>query len=81
MNTFLRGLKNKEVINVTSGKRVGFVTDVELDMTDARLVSLVVAAEGGSIFSKPRPTYVPWTCIQHVGEDLIIVKLKDIVES
>lgn len=76
MDCFLTDLKNKEVINISSGKRLGFVCDLELDITDARLISLVLPGEGG-LFSKAPVIRIPWTCIEHVGEDLIIVKMKD----
>lgn len=78
---YLTELKNKEVINVLNGKRLGFVCDVELDTVDARLLSIIVEADGVGIFSKPQTSVIPWTCIQHIGEDLIIVRLKDIIKN
>jgi YlmC/YmxH family sporulation protein len=78
---YLTELKNKEVINVISGKRLGFVCDVELDTVDARLLSIIVQSEGGGLFSKPQTSIIPWTCIQHIGEDLIIVRLKDVIKN
>ena len=69
-------LKNKEVINVTSGKRLGYVCDIELDTCDARLLALIIPGEGG-LFTKAPCIKIPWACIEHIGEDLIIVKMKD----
>lgn len=76
MDLFLTDLKNKEVINIHNGKRLGYVCDVELDIKDARLLSIILPGEGGGIFSKSEPISIPWTCIQHIGEDLIIVNMK-----
>lgn len=76
MDCFLTELKNKEVINITSGKRLGYVSDIELDICDARLVSIIIPGEGG-LFSKSPSIKIPWACIEHIGEDLIIVKMKD----
>ncbi|MBE6582610.1 MAG: YlmC/YmxH family sporulation protein [Ruminococcaceae bacterium] len=76
MDCFLTELKNKEVINITSGKRLGYVSDIELDICDARLVSIIIPGEGG-LFSKAPCIKIPWACIEHIGEDLIIVKMKD----
>ena len=76
MDCFLTELKNKEVINVSSGKRLGYVTDIELDTCDARLLALIIPGEGG-LFSKAPNIKIPWACIEHIGEDLIIVKMKD----
>ena len=76
MDCFLTELKNKEVINITSGKRLGYVSDIELDICDARLVSIIIPGESG-LFSKAPSIKIPWACIEHIGEDLIIVKMKD----
>ncbi len=76
MDCFLTELKNKEVINITSGKRLGYVSDIELDICDARLLALIIPGEGG-LFSKSPSIKIPWACIEHIGEDLIIVKMKD----
>ena len=76
MDCFLTELKNKEVINVSSGKRLGYVSDIELDTCDARLLALIIPGEGG-IFTKSPCIKIPWACIEHIGEDLIIVKMKD----
>ena len=35
-------LRNKEVINAKSGCRIGFVSDVEINTCDGRLVSIIV---------------------------------------
>ena len=76
MDCFLTELKNKEVINVSSGKRLGYVSDIELDTCDARLLALIIPGEGG-LFSKAPSIKIPWACIEHIGEDLIIVKMKE----
>ncbi len=76
MDCFLTELKNKEVINITSGRRLGYVCDVELDICDARLVSIIIPGEGG-LFNKQPSIKIPWACIEHIGEDLIIVKMKE----
>ncbi len=70
-------LKNKEVINISSGTRLGFVCDIEVDINDARLVAIIVSGEGG-LFTKGKSVHVPWACIQHIGEDLILVNMKNL---
>ncbi len=76
MDCCLNDLRNKEVINVYSGKRLGYVSDVELDTRDARLLSILVPGEGG-LFSRAPALRIPWACIEHIGEDLIIVNIKE----
>ena len=76
MDCCLTELRNKEVINIYSGKRLGFVSDVELDVKDARLLSILVPGEG-NLFGRGPSLRIPWACIEHIGEDLIIVNIKD----
>lgn len=79
MDTFLSDIKNKEVINVANGKRLGYVCDVELDTLDARLLSIMIPGESSGIFGRAQPISIPWACIEHIGEDLIIVNVKDLL--
>ena len=81
MDLFLTELKNKEVINIHNGKRLGYVLDVELDIVDARLLSIILPGESSGIFSKSEPISIPWACIEHIGEDLIIVNVKDVIKK
>ncbi len=79
MDCVFTDLRNKEVVNRYSGKRLGYVTDVELDTRDARLLAILVPGEGG-LFRRSPALRIPWACIEHIGEDLIIVNLKDLIE-
>jgi YlmC/YmxH family sporulation protein len=78
MGCRLNDLRSKEVINITNGKRMGFVSDIELDTEDARILSVIVPAESCGLFSKRGSLRIPWACIEHIGDDLIIVRVKDI---
>ena len=80
MDCCINSLRNKEVINVLNGKRLGYVSDIEVDINDARLLAIIVPGESG-IFSRAPDIKIPWTCIQHIGEDLILVNMKNQVEK
>jgi len=76
MDCVFTDLRNKEVINLHSGRRLGYVTDVELDVSDARLLSILVPGES-SLFRRAPALRIPWACIRHIGDDLILVDVKD----
>ena len=42
MNCRIADMRNKEVINVKDGTRVGMVGDVEIDTVSAKVLSLVI---------------------------------------
>lgn len=66
--------RDKEVISVCDGRRLGFVAEIEFDVCDGRIVAIVVQGEGG-LFGPRRGSEVtvPWDCIQKIGEDIILV--------
>lgn len=71
----LQDLRNKEVIDISDGKRLGFVCDCELDICTGRLVALIVPHSGGmfSWMGRNEDFVIPWANIKKIGEDIIIV--------
>lgn len=70
-------LKNKEVINLCDGTRLGFVTDVELDLDCGRAVALIVP-ECTKLFDFGKGGFVRilWCDIERIGDDVILVRAK-----
>ena len=72
-------LRDKEVINLCNGKRMGYVCDVEFDSECGKICALLLPARlfsGG--LKKCAPTRIPWSCIDRIGKDLILVKFETI---
>jgi YlmC/YmxH family sporulation protein len=67
--------RQKEVINICDGKRLGFVCDVDIDMNTGRLNSIIVPANGKifGIFGNKEDYVIPWDRIRTIGEDIILV--------
>ncbi len=66
--------RNKEVINVCDGRRLGYVTEIEFDVCDGHLTAIVVCTEDGFLgVRKGSRLVVPWDKIQKIGEDIILV--------
>ncbi|MBQ3054380.1 MAG: YlmC/YmxH family sporulation protein [Clostridia bacterium] len=70
--------KNKEVINIRNGKRMGYVCDVEIDVNEGILRSIVVPAPGRWIpwGSAPKDIVITWDEIKIIGEDVILVDIE-----
>ncbi len=76
--TTLDALKNKEVINICDGKRLGFVCDGQLDLSCGRMISIIVPGECNFLgFSRGDNILIPWECIERIGDDIIIVKVPE----
>ena len=71
--------RQKEVINISDGKRLGFVSDVEINLEDGKIEAIVVPG-GGKIFGfigKDSEFVIPWERIRKIGEDIILVDLDE----
>lgn len=72
-------LKQKEVINMSDGKRLGFVSDVEIDLDTGRIDSIIVPSGGRflGLLGKDNEFIIPWERIKKIGEDIILVDLDE----
>ena len=68
-------LGDKEVVNICDGRRLGCVTDVEVDIRDGRLLAIVID-NGLRLFGprKDRCIVIGWESIERIGDDIILVK-------
>ena len=70
--------KYKEVINLSDGERLGFVYDMEIDISTGLITKLIVPGKTKpSIFSKAQGVKIPWENISKIGDDIILVNLKN----
>lgn len=69
-------LKVKEVINVLDGRRLGNITDIEIDVETGRLTAIVVPGPGKflGLFGRNDDVIIPWEKINKIGFDVILVE-------
>ncbi|MEW9122315.1 MAG: YlmC/YmxH family sporulation protein [Thermotaleaceae bacterium] len=74
-------LREKEIVNITDGRRLGFVTDIEVNLEKGRLEALIVPGPGKflGIFGKDNDFIITWHEIKKIGVDVILVELKDVI--
>lgn len=70
--------RDKEVISVTDGRRLGFVAEIEFDVCDGRITAIVVRDDCGLFGRKGEDILIPWDKIQKIGEDIILVSGVDL---
>ena len=66
--------KHKEVINVSDGRRLGFVQDVNAELGSGIITSIVVPGSS-NFFSSDNSMIIPWSAIKCIGDDVILVEL------
>ena len=70
-------IMDKEIINVKNGKKMGFITDIDIDVNEGKVVSFSTTGEGsGGFFSRGMDVDVIfWNHILKIGCDTIIVNI------
>ena len=76
MESRLTHLKYKEVIDVTSGSRYGYVGDVEVDWGEGKVLSLVLPGKPRlfGLLGREEDVVVPFSAVRRFGEDIILVE-------
>jgi YlmC/YmxH family sporulation protein len=71
--------QSKDVINIVDGKKLGQVSDLELDLRQGRIDSIVVPhqAKFFGFFGGGTDVVIPWKNIVKIGLDVVLVKLDD----
>ena len=69
--------KHKEVINITDGRRLGFVQDVTADFKTGTINEIIVPGNTKifNLFSSKEELTIPWSSIKTIGEDVILVEI------
>ena len=79
MINYFSDLRYKEVIDVHSGLRLGYVCDAEFDDAEGRLISLITPGRAKlfGLLGREDDYVLPWACIVRIGEDIILVDAKE----
>ncbi len=69
--------KHKEVINISDGRRLGFVQDVTANLETGTITSIIVPGNNRlfNIFSSGNEIVIPWEKVKCIGDDLILVEI------
>lgn len=71
-------LREKEIINQVDGSRLGLISDVEIDLEQAKIKAIIMPKPGGimSFFSKSNNIVIEWEDIVRIGREVILVNIK-----
>jgi len=70
-------LRNKEVINVLSGKSLGNICDMVIDLRKNCVIGFIVPGSKSflNLFGSKQDLFIPFCNICKVGEDVILVEI------
>lgn len=71
--------RQKEVINIATGQRIGYISDVDIDMDKGTLNSVIIPGSGKlfGLFGGEKDIVIPWEAIRTIGDDIILVDYND----
>ncbi|MBQ9898336.1 MAG: YlmC/YmxH family sporulation protein [Ruminococcus sp.] len=69
-------LRSREVIDMTTGERLGFIDDVELDIETSSVRALVIYGRPRifGLFGRGDDEIVPCSDIKVIGRDVILIR-------
>ena len=67
----------KEVINISDGCRLGYVSDLEIDTDCGKVLTLIIPGPCRlfGLLGREEDYAVPWQCIRRIGSDIILVDI------
>ncbi|WP_026574806.1 YlmC/YmxH family sporulation protein [Bacillus sp. UNC438CL73TsuS30] len=73
----------KDVVNVSDGKRLGNIGDIEINLSTGRIEAVVISGSGRVLgfFGKDQDIVIPWKNIIKIGQDVILVRYKGFEEK
>ena len=68
----------KEVICISDGRRLGFVSDVEVEIPCGNVLAIIVPGPCRlfGVLGRNDDYVIPWRCIKRIGPDIVLVDIK-----
>ncbi len=75
-------LREREVVNILDGRRLGLASDLEIEAETGRIKAIVVPGPGKFlwVFGKSDDFVIPCNMIKKIGVDVILVEVPEYVE-
>ena len=68
-------LRRKEVINIKDGTRIGYVSDAEIDLNNAHIISIIIYGKLKmfGLLGRQKDILIKWENVDVIGKDTILV--------
>ncbi|MDN4523502.1 YlmC/YmxH family sporulation protein [Fictibacillus fluitans] len=69
----------KDVVNVSNGKKLGHIADLEINLNTGKIEALIIPGPGKMLgfFARESDIVIPWRNIVKIGTDVILVRYMD----
>ena len=71
-------LQCKEVICVNDGRRLGFISDVQISVPEGNVLAVVVPGPCRflGLMGRHDDFIIPWKCVKRIGPDIVLVDIR-----
>ena len=71
-------LREKEVVNVCDGERLGNICDVDFEERTGRICSLIILGpcKVFGIIGRDSEYIIPYECVKRIGADVVLVEVE-----
>ena len=76
MTSYFTDLNDREVIDIHTGLRLGFVSDLEFDSQTGQLTALITPGRARffGLLGREDDYVLPWDSIKRLGQDIILIE-------
>ena len=77
MQSKISELQERQIINIADGKCLGSMKDIELDLEEGRICSIVLPGSTGlwGLLQNKDELLIPWENVVRIGVDVVLVDL------
>lgn len=71
-------LREKEVINICDGEKLGNVCDIEFEERTGKIIALIIPGPCKilGIIGRDQEYIIPYECVQRIGSDVVLVEVE-----
>lgn len=76
----LSEMKEKEVVNIKNGVRMGIIYDFEMDLENGIVKAIIIPGPGKilGVFGRDNDLIINWEDIVQIGTDVILIDIDDL---
>ena len=75
----LNAVRNMEVIDISTGSKIGYVKDFKVDINPKKIISIFLPSPVKSWFNKAEDIELSWDKIVKIGVDVLIVDASSVI--
>ena len=75
----INDIKRKEVVNILDGEKIGYISDIDIDLQSGKLASIIIYGRLRffGILGKSEDIIISWDKIEVIGEEIVLVSYED----